>query len=340
MTPGFTRAMPPVVEDGWQPLVDEMSHLVGLAQALLEQTGGRLAGGWPLTLGAELNDAERKLGELRAPEQRPELPGSPVVDELDAVREALASVAAAKAPVGEVIAEVNTALYEQTTAALGRRRALRAALDLAEETEPVVNELPSRPQSAAETSEFTQAIGAAQQRQTWLRQLEDETSELFDRATAEVDCRRQRVEDAERLVSDARVLVPHLNGEQASLRGQMDRATGNLENIRPSWWRASGTALTTTEEVEAARQTRDPSLPERLDRAAAGLEASVAQLIAVIDGNEWLRKVYDLQNAASQAQDLLPLSRLAAYGAADGDAGGPRPVGRRRANPTADGPGR
>ena len=106
------------------------------------------------------------------------------------------------------------------------------------------------------------------------------------------------------------------------MSGQLDQAAGNLRKIRPSWWRASGTALTTVEEVEAARQTLDPSLPERLDRAAEDIESSVADLIAAVDEDEWAEKVYDLLASAWDAQVLLEDaaadSRLAADGAGNG----------------------
>src|ERR1700691_4200295 len=250
--PDFTRVLPRVLAGGWQPFVDEMGNLVGEAQGLLERAGARRAVERRETLAAALRDAELKLSELREPEQRPDLPESPVVDELDAVRQALTSVAAAKAPVGEVIAEVNARLAERTTAVAARRRALRAALNLTGGTEPGAAVLRARPPSAAETSEFTQAIDTANDRETWLRRLEEETSELFARATNDVDDWRQRVEDAERQASDVRALRRHISDAQAGLSRRLDQAVANLLTIRPSWWRTRETVLTTAEEVEAA----------------------------------------------------------------------------------------
>ncbi len=298
--PDFTAALPPMLQAGWQSFTNDMTDLLGQARRLLEETGGRLADGRRHDLNAELGKAERKLSG-----QRPELPESPGVDELEAARQALTRVAAAQAPVGQVIGEVNAKLAEHTAAALGRRRALHDALHQAEWAAPGVDELPPRPPSAAERIEFTLAIEAARERQAWLSRLEDETSALFDAAIAEADDLRQRVEDAEHLASDAQALLAHVGGERASLSGQLDQAAGNLRKIRPNWWRASGTDLTTVEEVDAVRQTLDPGLPERLERAAEDIGRTVADLIAAVDDDEWAQKVRDLQGAASQTQDLL-----------------------------------
>ncbi len=306
VTPDFTRVLPRVLAGGWQPFADEMGYLVGQAQELLERTGGRLADERRQTLAAALNAAERELSKLREPEQRPDLPESPVVDELDAVRQALTSVAAAKAPVGEVIDEVNARLAERTTAVAARRRVLRAELNLTGGTEPGAALLRSRPPSAAETSEFTRAIDTAKDRETWLRRLEEETRGLFAGATNDVDDRRERVEDAEHQASDVQALRPYINGAQASLSRRVDQAVADLRMIRPSWWRTSETDLTTAEEVEAVRQTGDPRLPERLERAAAEIEESVLDLIGAVDHDRWARRVEELREAASQAQDLLP----------------------------------
>ena len=113
--------------------------------------------------------------------------------------------------------------------------------------------------------------------------------------------RRQRVEDAERQASDVRALRRHISDARAGLSRRLDQAVANLRTIRPSWWRTRETVLTTAEEVEAARQTRDPSLPQRLERAAEEIEESVQDLIAAVDHDEWARRVHELREAAAQA---------------------------------------
>ncbi len=297
--PGLTAAMADVLETGWQPLVVELTGLVSQARALLLAGGSALPAPRRDALNKALASADSGLLS------RPALPPSPGAAALDAVGQALASVAAAQEVATDVIAEVNATLAEQTTAALERRDALHLGQEQAQGKADDPPALSQWPPSEAETTKFTEAMGAAVKRLDWLSMLTKTNDRLFAKATADADALRSRVEGAERLASDALALLPYTGGSQRTLTDKLDLASGQLREIRPGWWLRSESSPVTLEQVKAARRPDNADLPDRLGQVAQVVENVVADLLQAIDVDGWDQKAAELRKAVEDQEDLL-----------------------------------
>ncbi len=206
--PVFTAAVAAALQAGWQPRVTAVTEMAGQARQLLDTIGGQLANGRAQELTQELEAAEQNL-----PGQLPDLPAAPQAAELDAVRQALASVTAVETTVSSVLAEMSRVLASRVAAAtdlaeatmrapLSHVAAEHAALGTSLENMRAVPVLPALPSATAEH------MTAARQGLDWVSELEAATTKRLTAATAAHDQLRPQVDAAERAATAARVVLP------------------------------------------------------------------------------------------------------------------------------------
>ncbi|HEY3033621.1 MAG TPA: hypothetical protein VGJ54_03045, partial [Streptosporangiaceae bacterium] len=299
------EAVTGVLEAGWQPRRHAVAGLLELAGQLLQTAGARLPEARQQALSAALAEAEQNV-----PDQPPQIPTAPLPAQLATVERALTGMITAKATVDDVFAEVNAAMHMQRTAARelaaamrgllrhtgAQRDALDAALSTAELNAGGLPELPLRSATAQTLAAAKLWLGA-------LSALDNASKGVLDAAAAESDRLRPRVDAAQRLAGQVRALLPYTGGQKDQLTARLDTATADLRQRTLSWWTASGTSLTTVQEVEAAGRALDEHAPGLLENAASQVEHAVGAVLAGVV--EWGQATRGVVAAAADAQDLL-----------------------------------
>ncbi len=308
--PDFTANVARAIGTGWQSRVLMVTDLAGRAQELLRQADAQLADPRLQNLDEDLAAARQNL-----PAHPPGLSAPPRLAELDAARQALESATAVESAAGQVVASVNAILEEHATAAR-ELAAVAAAPGLLHRLGERQHELGAALQQAGQNVHsragtqpgqlpMATTVDDARQRLDRLIELQDATRAVLTAATAGPKELRPRVEAAERLASDARSLLPRTGQQQAQLTGWLDGATGQLQENRPGWW-ASETAPATAREAEAATRALSDGLEGTLLASAGAIEDAVAALLGAVDVEAWQQTVGRLQDAAVQAENLLP----------------------------------
>ena len=308
--PAFTAVVTTVLQAGLRSRVTAVRSLGGQARELLETAGGRLANGLGRRLARELAAAEDELSR-----QLPVLSATPPAADLDAVRWALASVTAVETAARAVLTGVRDVLVPRVAAALdladaatrallpyiaAEHAALGTVLESAERDLRAVPELPAQPSATAEQ------MDAARRGLARLGELENATARLLIAATAGHDELRPRVDVAQRAARAARAALPHAGDRQGQLDGQLTAAVADLLGSTPAWWTATGTALETVPQIEAASPGLNAGRAEFLD-AVQQVEGAIGQVFAAAaQGLE--RTIGRLRTAASELAELLPLA--------------------------------
>jgi hypothetical protein len=198
--PAVAAAVAAVLDAGWRTRMEAVKGMTARARELLRLAGGRLPDDQRQILSLALNAADN------LPEQGPDLPASAEIPEMDAVRQALASMTAVETAVGNVLTEIRGVLQARVTEDTALAQAARALLPYTGDekasldaelrgAEQAMSSLPAEP-SVLTGPATAQALEAAWQSLTSARELEDVTRRVLVAAqTGQVDFRR-RVDDA------------------------------------------------------------------------------------------------------------------------------------------------